>query len=132
MRQESLFEGFVLSAAGARGLMQIMPATGANIASQQGYPIAFSYTDNDLYRPIISIEFGTWYLETNRELLNDDIYATLAAYNGGPGNALEWQALSKGDPDLFLESIRFAETRDYIKAIYENYVIYKSIYSTVQ
>ncbi|MBT7075105.1 MAG: hypothetical protein HN922_09390, partial [Anaerolineae bacterium] len=53
---------------------------------------------------------------------------TLAAYNGGPGNAIEWQALSKGDPDLLLESIRFSETREYIKSIYETYAIYKSIY----
>ena len=130
MRQESLFEGFVLSAAGARGLMQVIPATGANIASLHGYPVA--YTENDLYRPIISVKFGTWYLESNREFLDDDLYATLAAYNGGPGNAIEWQKLSDGDPDLLLESVRFAETRNYIKAIYETYTIYKSIYSSAQ
>ena len=130
MRQESLFEGFVLSAAGARGLMQIMPATGASIASLHGYPV--SYTEDDLYRPIISTKFGTWYLERNRKLFDGDLYATLAAYNGGPGNAAEWQALGKGDPDLMLESIRFSETRNYIKSIYESYAIYKSIYGGVR
>jgi soluble lytic murein transglycosylase len=130
MRQESLFEGFVHSAAGARGLMQIIPATGANIASQNNWLI--EYTTEDLYRPMVSVRFGTWYLASNRELLDNDLYATLAAYNGGPGNAIEWQRLANGDPDLFLESVRFTETRDYIRAIYETYRIYETIYSTGQ
>jgi soluble lytic murein transglycosylase len=130
MRQESLFEGFIHSSAGARGLMQIIPATGANIATSNSWLI--EYTAEDLYRPMVSVKFGTWYLDSNRELLDDDLYATLAAYNGGPGNAIEWQALGSGDPDLLLESVRFAETRSYIKAIYETYNIYKSIYGDVQ
>ncbi|MBT3336708.1 MAG: tetratricopeptide repeat protein [Anaerolineae bacterium] len=129
MRQESLFEGFVHSAAGARGLMQVIPSTGANIARQYGWPVG--YTKDDLYRPIVSVKFGIFYLNRNRALLNEDLYATLAAYNGGPGNAIEWQALGQGDPDLLLESIRFAETRNYIKFIYETYQIYKNIYSKV-
>ncbi len=128
MRQESLFEGFVHSAAGARGLMQVIPSTGANIARQYGWPIG--YAADDLYRPIVSVKFGTFYLDDNRDLLDGDLYATLAAYNGGPGNAIEWQALGQGDPDLMLESIRFAETRDYIRYIYETYQIYTDIYST--
>ena len=127
MRQESLFEGFVRSTAGARGLMQVIPATGANIQSRTGWPIG--YTPNDLYRPLVSVKYGSYYLRTNYTLLNDDIYATLAAYNGGPGNAFDWQALGKGDPDLLLESVRFAETRDYIKGIYETYDAYKKIYN---
>ena len=130
MRQESLFEGFVHSAAGARGLMQIIPATGANISATNSWLIG--YTAEDLYRPMVSIKFGTWYLASNHNLLNDDLYATLAAYNGGPGNAIEWQALGNGDPDLLLESVRFSETRDYIRNIYETYHIYKSIYGAGQ
>lgn len=126
MRQESLFEGFVRSAAGARGLMQIVPRTGASIANANNWVV--EYTEEDLYRPLVSIKFGAWYLNQNRDLLDGDLYATLAAYNGGPGNALEWQALGRGDPDLMLESIRFAETRDYIKSIYETYRIYEEIY----
>ncbi len=110
--------------------MQIIPSTGQNIANRHGYPL--EYTENDLYRPIISIKFGTWYLASNRALFEGDLYATLAAYNGGPGNASEWKTLGKGDPDLFLESVRFAETRDYIQSVYETYTIYKSIYGTVQ
>ncbi len=130
VRQESLFEGFVRSTAGARGLMQIVPTTGASIAEQMNWPP--DYSDDDLYSPYISLRMGTYYLDANRKMLDGDLYATLAAYNGGPGNASIWQSLAKGDPDLLLEIIRFGETRDYIRGIYETYNIYRSIYSPVQ
>lgn len=127
MRQESLFEGFVHSTAGARGLMQIIPSTGTSIAYNSGWPLNF--TPEDLYRPIVSVNLGTRYLASNQLLLEDDIYAMLAAYNGGPGNALVWQGLANHDPDLFLEVVRFRETRQYIQSIYETYNIYRSLYS---
>ncbi|MBL0345535.1 tetratricopeptide repeat protein [Candidatus Villigracilis affinis] len=126
IRQESLFEGFVKSSAGARGLMQVIPSTGGQIVSQLGWPV--NYSDEDLYRPDVSIAFGTHYLGNNRDLLGGDLYAALAAYNGGPGNAIEWKELSNGDPDLFLESVRFEETRNYIRSIYEIYTIYRRLY----
>ena len=127
-RQESLFEGFVRSSAGARGLMQIIPGTGAGISSQLGWPI--EYTPDDLYRPDVSVRFGTHYLASNRAYLDSDLYAALAAYNGGPGNARAWKDLSGGDPDLFLEVVRFEETRQYIRNIYEIYVIYRRLYGS--
>ncbi len=130
IRQESLFEGFVSSSAGARGLMQIIPATGADITTRLAWPL--NYTDNDLYRPDVSITFGAHYLARNRDLLNGDLYAALAAYNGGPGNAQQWKELSGNDPDLFLESVRFEETRNYIRNIYEIYVIYRRLYGTAE
>ena len=126
IRQESLFEGFVRSNAGAHGLMQIIAPTGAQIASELGKPI--NYTEEDLYRPYVSVLFGTHYLAKNRTSLNGDLYATLAAYNGGPGNAVAWKELSGDDPDLFLESIRFEETRNYIRNIYEIFIIYRRLY----
>lgn len=126
IRQESLFEGFVRSSAGAHGLMQIIAPTGAQIASELGKPI--NYTEEDLYRPYISVLFGTHYLARNRTLLNGDLYATLAAYNGGPGNAVSWKELSGDDPDLFLESVRFEETRNYIRNIYEIFTVYRRLY----
>lgn len=129
MRQESLFEGFVRSGAGARGLMQIIPSTGDSIAEQLGWP---DYTTDDLYRPYISILFGSYYLNNNRRLLEDDLYAALAAYNGGPGNAAVWQEFSKGDQDLFLEIVRFEETRNYIRYIYEIFNIYDTLYSPLR
>lgn len=130
IRQESLFEGFVHSTAGARGLMQIIPSTGASIAQQLGWPPNF--TPDDLYSPYISIRLGTDYLNSNRQLLTNDLYATLAAYNGGPGNASIWQDLAKGDLDLELEVIRYGETRDYIRSIFETYSVYRGLYSPAQ
>lgn len=129
IRQESLFEGFVRSSAGARGLMQVIPSTGAQIAAELNWPPL--YTDDDLYRPNVSIRFGTYYLDKNRRLLGGSIYGSLAAYNAGPGNALTWKELAGDDPDLFLEVIRFQETRDYIRYIYEIYATYRAIYSPV-
>jgi soluble lytic murein transglycosylase len=126
VRQESLFEGYASSSAGARGLMQIIPATGQDIASQAGWPP--NYTAEDLYRPLVSVTFGTDYLRTQIDYLDGDPYAALAAYNGGPGNAQEWQKLANNDPDLFLEIVRFDETRRYIRNIYEIYSIYRRIY----
>ncbi|HJS20235.1 MAG TPA: lytic transglycosylase domain-containing protein, partial [Anaerolineales bacterium] len=127
IRQESLFEGFVRSTAGAHGLMQVIPETGAQIASELNWPP--SYDSDDLYRPIVSTRFGSYYLHRTRDMLNGDVYGGLAAYNAGPGNALVWQKLAGGDPDLLLEIIRFQETRDYIRFIYEIYSTYRSLYS---
>jgi len=126
LRQESLFEGFVRSSAGARGLMQIMPATGESIVANAGWPPG--YTSDDLYRPSVSVALGADYLEAQSNYFDGDLYAALAAYNAGPGNTLIWMELADGDPDLFLEIIRFEETRSYIKGIYEVFSIYHRLY----
>lgn len=127
MRQESLFEGFVRSSAGARGLMQIIPSTGEEIAARANWPPEF--TTEDLYRPMVSIRLGVEYLARQREFMDGDYYGMLAAYNGGAGNASIWKELVPDDPDLFLEVIRLDETRQYIKSIYEIFNIYRSIYN---
>ncbi len=80
----------------------------------------------------MSVRFGAYYLAKNRDLLGGNLFAMLAAYNGGPGNALTWNQLANNDPDLFVEVIRFDETRNYIRAIYEIYGTYRAIYSPVQ
>ena len=61
------------------------------------------------------MRFGAYYLGKNRDLLDGNLYAGLAAYNAGPGNAIAWRDLAGNDPDLLLEVIRFQETRDYIR-----------------
>ena len=126
IRQESLFEGFVKSTAGAHGLMQVIPDTGTQIAGELKWPQGFDQTD--LYRPIVSVRFGAYYLDKNRDTMNGSIYGSLAAYNAGPGNALVWKGLAGDDPDLLLEIIRFQETRDYIRFIYEIYSVYRNLY----
>lgn len=126
IRQESLFEGFATSYADARGLMQIIPSTGQYIVDQLGWPPG--YIDDDLYRPEVSVKLGSHYLATQRDLFDGDLFASLAAYNAGPGNALKWKELAPEDPDLFLEVIRFRQTRDYIRAIYWAYAHYCELY----
>jgi soluble lytic murein transglycosylase len=126
IRQESLFEGFITSTAGARGLMQIIPATGDSIYRNNGWPPG--YTSEDLYRPKVNITFGADYLETQLRYFDGDIYLALAAYNGGPGNAANWSSLAEGDQDLLVEVIRYSETRNYIRSIYELFDIYKNLY----
>lgn len=126
MRQESMFEGFAQSGAGARGLMQIMPATGREIVSSMGWPV--DYIDDDLYRPEVSIVLGGRYLSRQRDYFSGNLFAALAAYNGGPGNTIIWQQLAGDDPDLLLEVIRANETRQYIMYIYEYFNIYQMLY----
>ena len=72
---------------------------------------------------------GSDYLAKWRDYFGGDMYAALAAYNGGPGNSIEWKRLANDDPDLFLEIVRFQETRNYIRSIYEIYNIYRRIYN---
>ena len=126
IRQESFFEGFAVSGAGARGLMQLMPVTAQERANRLGWPPA--YDETDLYRPLVSIRFGVDYLDFTRSYLDGDLHGALAAYNGGPGNAKEWKNLAGDDPDLFLEIIRFEETRTYVRSIYEVFSIYRWLY----
>jgi soluble lytic murein transglycosylase len=107
--------------------MQVIPATGEQIATELNWPPGFDA--QDLYRPIVSVKYGAYYLDKNRDLLGGSLYAGMAAYNAGPGNAIVWNELAGGDPDLLLEIIRFEETRDYIRLIYEIFSTYRMLYS---
>jgi len=126
MRQESFFDRSIRSSAGARGLMQIMPSTGEDIANRKGWPQDFTIADLD--RPYVSIRLGIDYLADQRDAMDGNLYAALAAYNAGSGNASEWKRLAGDDPDLLLEIIRWKEPQGYIKGIYEMYTIYCRIY----
>ncbi len=128
IHQESHFEGYVSSSAGARGLMQIMPETGAQIAGEIGWPEIFDEADLDI--PYISLTLGTNYLRRQILGFEGDLYAALAAYNGGPGNALSWKEIAGDNPDLFLGSVRYLETRTYIRVINENYAQYRLLYGS--
>jgi soluble lytic murein transglycosylase len=127
IRQESLFEPAISSSADARGLMQILPVVGEEIASNFGWPPNFK--TSDLNRPMINVRLGSNYLKKWSNYFNGDISAALSSYNAGIGATIPWEELSGGDVDLFVEMIRFEQTREYIRAISENYEIYKSIYT---
>jgi soluble lytic murein transglycosylase len=125
--ESGLFEVFATSYANARGLMQVIPSTGREIAGQLGWPPG--YSDADLYRPIVSMRFGAYYLGQQVERFDGDLYAALAAYNAGPGNAAIWKEMAPEDYDLYLEVIRLNQPHLYIRRIYEAYVVYRALYS---
>lgn len=113
IRQESAYDPRARSPVGATGLMQIMPATGRELARRLGK----GYSDAKLNDPQYNIELGTLYL---KQLINRfrSTELALAAYNGGMGNVWKWQAAFRGKaPDEFIESIPFSETRGYVKRI---------------
>jgi soluble lytic murein transglycosylase len=125
IRQESLFEPYAASWAGARGLTQIVPATGEWIAPRLGWP---EYRPDDLDKPYVNVKFGAWYLAYQIQDFGN-IFAALAAYNAGPGNAIRWlSAEDESDDDLFVEGITFAESRLYVKRLYEYYFAYDALY----
>jgi soluble lytic murein transglycosylase len=126
IRQESLFEGFATSYAAAQGLMQIIPDTGQDIANRLNWP---DYQNSDVYRPYINVQFGTFYLRWVLDKFADNLpYVALAGYNGGPGNAAQWLSISGPDLDLFVQTIGFDQTRDYVRRIYEQYNVYRTLY----
>lgn len=126
MRQESMYDPWIASGAGAQGLMQFMPMTGAEMAERLSWPD--SYTQSDLLRANVSIRFAGRYLSTQLSYFKGNLFHMLAAYNAGAGNTANWVELDNGDPDLFLEVIRFEETRRYLRQVYENAKMYERLY----
>jgi soluble lytic murein transglycosylase len=125
MRQESLFEQAAESSVGARGLMQVMPATGDYVAERSDFEKV--YHPDQLWLPYISVKFGAWYISQQLGMFNDNQFAALAAYNAGPGNVLEWIKESD-DLDIFVERIPYRESRIYIRNIYVNLAAYRRLY----
>lgn len=126
LRQESAFDPAATSWAGARGLAQVMPATGRGIAQALGVT---DFRDTDLYRPDLSVRFGAFYISRQLAAMNGSLEGALAAYNGGPGNARRWSGGAPiTDPDLFVERIDFSETRNYVKSVIAQYDVYRRLY----
>ncbi|MCP4541466.1 MAG: tetratricopeptide repeat protein [Chloroflexi bacterium] len=126
IRQESLFESLAASWASARGLMQVIPPTGEEIHANLGWPPG--YETADLYRPYVSLRFGTYYLAEQRNRFDGRIDVALAAYNGGPFRAIHWLESAGDDSDLFLELVTLHEPRIYIQRIKEHLVVYQALY----
>ncbi len=125
IRQESTFNARVRSRAGARGLMQIMPATGKKIAREQRR----RYRSNELYDPEVNIRFGTHYLRKILDSFGGRIDYALASYNAGPHRVKRWTGGNYNlDPEEFIENIPFTETRNYVKLVLRNEALYRRIY----
>jgi soluble lytic murein transglycosylase len=128
-RQESRFQVNAVSSAGARGLMQLMPGTAKETAGKLG----LSYSANRLTTdPLYNTRLGAFYLDNQLERYDGSLLLAAAAYNAGPGNANKWIAAfgdprsSKVDPVVWVELIPFQETRNYVKRVFGNYIVYRA------
>lgn len=123
MRQESRFVDYARSGVGATGLMQIMPATAKWIANQLGLGRKAHAGVN---KPETNIRFGTYYLKSIYDSLDQSPVLATAGYNAGPGRARRWQAETPLEGAIYVESIPFAETRDYVKKVLANAMFYRN------
>lgn len=127
VRQESEFHTHAQSGAGARGLMQLLPRTAAETARKIGVPYALAR----LWEPAFSLTVGSAYLGRMINAYGGNKVAAIAAYNAGPGNVRKWLS-AYGMPGesleqtlRWMESIPFAETRNYVQRVLENVQIYR-------
>ena len=123
--QESSFDADALSRAGARGLMQVMPATGRRIARAKGV----RYKRAALNDPMTSLDFGTHYLRQMSERFSGAVEQVLASYNAGPHRVDAWTAMrGPQSPEEFIETIPFSETRAYVMIVLANREQYRRLY----
>ena len=117
-KQESRFSPGVQSVAGARGMMQLMPATAEELAGR-------SLSDAELNDPSLNIRFGAQYLRQLMERWQGDPMLVIASYNAGPGAVSDWQPQTLAlDPELWVERIPYPETRYYTKKVLDNLLGY--------
>jgi len=111
IHQESYFNASAKSVVGATGLMQLMPATGRELAKKL-------HSSADLENPEVNIKLGTYHFRHLIDLFGGDPQLAVASYNAGQGNVLNWRrAAPRKPPDEFFESIPFPETRTYVKRV---------------
>lgn len=122
VRQESGFNAMSYSSADARGLTQVVPGTAEGIASALGMT---NFQQSDLFKPYISVRFGTYYLGYVLDAFKGNIYYALMGYNGGPGNAKKWQ---RDDLDTAVEGITLPESHLYVRTVVSQYRQYVDVY----
>lgn len=126
MREESYFNRFVISSAGAAGLIQLMPGTASDVARWNGLP---RLSPQEFFQPEHSVLYGSLYINSQARRY-DHPAVFLAAYNAGPGNASRWidmHGFSRTDQELYIEQITYRETRMYSKKVQRSAWIYGRI-----
>jgi soluble lytic murein transglycosylase len=127
-RQESNFYPGARSAPGARGMMQLMPATGRAVARRLGVP----YDDSRLYEAEYNLRLGAYHLGELIEMFGGSYVMAAAGYNAGPGRPATWAGDcgdprgGSTDPIEFIECIPFSETRNYVMRTLETTQIYRA------
>lgn len=130
IRQESGFEPAVVSNAGAVGLMQIMPYEAARIGARAGID---GLTRQQLFDPLTNIAVGAAEFSQKLANMSGNHILAIAAYNAGEEAVGRWIAQTSfadvgGDPDRFVDSIPYAETRLYVKSVMRNRFEYRRVY----
>ena len=127
IRQESEFNPNAVSNKNAVGLMQLLPKVGKGVAKQEKIS---HFTPQALFTPDMNLRLGTRYFRAMVDKFGGFEYA-LAAYNAGADRVETWKGYGKyRDPQEFVESIPFTETREYVQAILRNESVYKQLYGT--
>jgi len=123
VRQESRFNTDARSAAGAAGLMQVMPGTARYVASRLGLR---NYRPKNVTDIETNVTLGTGYMRLVMEQLGHPVLAS-AAYNAGPSRARRWRDTRSLEGAIYVESIPFGETRDYVRKVMANAVMYSAV-----
>ena len=124
MRQESRFVTAARSGVGAQGLMQIMPATGQWVAGKLGMK---GFNVGWLQEPDTNVMLGNTYMRMVLAGLDNHPVLASAAYNAGPGRAKKWKDSKPLEGAVYAETIPFNETRDYVKKVMANSIIYSAL-----
>jgi soluble lytic murein transglycosylase len=125
MREESSYRPAVVSSAGARGLMQLMPETGRRVALEAGMT---GFTADDLFVPEVNVPLGTRYLDTLLRRFDGRTYAAIGGYNAGPEPVERWLAQRAGLPeDEWIEEIPYDQTRNYVKRVLRSMNVYETL-----
>jgi soluble lytic murein transglycosylase len=125
IRQESEFNPGAVSRANALGLMQLLPKVGSSVAKDEKLK---HFSPSQLFTPEVNLQLGTRYFRQMVDKFGTFEYA-LAAYNAGSNRVDDWLGQGKyRDPQEFVESIPFTETREYVQAILRNANVYRQLY----
>jgi soluble lytic murein transglycosylase len=126
MRVESRYDPSAVSAAGARGLMQIIPDTQEWIAQQMGLQLA----PGEIFAPELNIKLGAWYLRYLMDEFDGDLELAIPAYNAGPDYVRAWlEDPMVKDKDDFIRWIGFGESREYLERVSIAYWVYRQAYA---
>lgn len=121
MRQESLYQRDAFSSAGARGLLQMLPATARRVAQKWKRPRP---SPDDLFNPVINVPLGAANLRSLMDRFGGQTLVALAGYNAGPNAAARWMPEESIDPDIWVENIPYNETRSYVQRILWHNVVF--------
>lgn len=125
MRQESRFASQANSDVGAAGLMQIMPATAKWVARKMGMR---DYRTALIHETEVNLKLGTYYMKDILSTFDNNAVLASAAYNAGPARARQWRGDKPLEGAIYIETIPFDETRDYVKKVMSNTVYYSKLF----